>query len=704
MMTKPAAKRPKAPPGSYTRKAHEVRAKAAKQTSDVVTAALEWCLKEKKGSKAAEHSGLFPGVTYNMIEPRLKKLKKKKTTPEVGLRSHHAQLLTDTERVKVGKWIAGCADGHCPKDRSQISQKIIAVLKARHKSNKQRKHGVGTVALNQAELDAVSAGGELSHRFFQRFYEPWCRARGIDVEEGTDRAQDVSRAQKMVEPVVQRHFYVEAGLKAELIDAGIMDPDTELIKDPRRILNSDETPQPLDLPQKGSRKKVGKRTGKACRRSTTQNKESVSVNMTWDVSGHMYGVQLVLKRKTLTEDMDVAAPDGAMQFDGMIDVMRKQTRDLLLSRSPEGMQTETTFLEFLQALDKQITARSDAEVAAGRTAIERPVTLMLDNHASRFGEGVLEATAASLADDDRFARLGIRLFTEEPKTSGFLQSLDQYNSKFHREYNTALKTYKQAYETRYGQALSSVSLSTFLAVMGGDDELQLPGMWFTWCSAFDVIRAWQKVGISGNRLAPELIDRSEFIDREQATGLAAAAAAAPSPSASRCAVDVAKTPEGMQSGSAEALAAQRAALLDYAQRLESQRDAPFDPAPLLAPEKVSKPQGGRRQSKLSDKHGSHSLLDLRADKRQRLEEEKAAQERTAASKRQKQADKEKAAQEKAATEEAFSRCEQQCTCGETPCPWQKWKRSKRGLCKVRACREARQPLLLTHDPALDGPL
>ena len=52
MMTKPAAKRPKAPPGSYTRKAHEVRAKAAKQTSDVVTAALEWCLKEKKGSRS----------------------------------------------------------------------------------------------------------------------------------------------------------------------------------------------------------------------------------------------------------------------------------------------------------------------------------------------------------------------------------------------------------------------------------------------------------------------------------------------------------------------------------------------------------------------------------------------------------------------------------------------------------------------------
>lgn len=133
MMTKPAAKRPKAPPGSYTRKAHEVRAKAAKQTSDVVTAALEWCLKEKKGSKAAEHSGLFPGVTYNMIEPRLKKLKKKKTTPEVGLRSHHAQLLTDTERVKVGKWIAGCADGHCPKD---------PVPRSRRRSSRSSRHGI----------------------------------------------------------------------------------------------------------------------------------------------------------------------------------------------------------------------------------------------------------------------------------------------------------------------------------------------------------------------------------------------------------------------------------------------------------------------------------------------------------------------------------------------------------------------------------
>ena len=85
------------------------------------------------------------------------------------------------------------------------------------------------------------------------------------------------------------------------------------------------------------------------------------------------------------------------------------------------MQTEASFLEFLQQLDEQITARSDADVAAGGTPIERPVVLTLDNHASRFGDEVLEQATG------HGAALGMRMFTEESKTSGFLQSLDQYN-------------------------------------------------------------------------------------------------------------------------------------------------------------------------------------------------------------------------------------------------------------------------------------
>ena len=57
-------------------------------------------------------------------------------------------------------------------------------------------------------------------------------------------------------------------------------------------------------------------------------------------------------------------------------------------------------------------------------------------------------------------------------------------------------------------------------MLGGCAELGLPGMWFTWADPFDIITAWRRVGVAGNVLAPELIDRSEFFGAEQAAGLA----------------------------------------------------------------------------------------------------------------------------------------------------------------------------------------
>ena len=62
------------------------------------------------------------------------------------------------------------------------------------------------------------------------------------------------------------------------------------------------------------------------------------------------------------------------------------------------MQTEETFLTYLRRLNAWIDQRSAVEVAAGGTPIERPVVLLLDNHASRFGDGVLEATTGQAAE------------------------------------------------------------------------------------------------------------------------------------------------------------------------------------------------------------------------------------------------------------------------------------------------------------------
>eukprot|EP00966_Prymnesium_polylepis_P165936 3835789-Prymnesium_polylepis.1 len=50
----------------------------------------------------------------------------------------------------------------------------------------------------------------------------------------------------------------------------------QVIDDPRRLLNCDETPQPVDAPQKGSRPKVAKHSGKAVRKATTTSKDITS--------------------------------------------------------------------------------------------------------------------------------------------------------------------------------------------------------------------------------------------------------------------------------------------------------------------------------------------------------------------------------------------------------------------------------------------
>ena len=124
----------------------------------------------------------------------------------------------------------------------------------------------------------------------------WAHENNVGVRKAISTGNFGGATRNMVHPLLkERHFHSEFGLEAELIDASIMDPETKMIRDPRRVLNVDETPQPLDAPQKGSRKKVAKRQGKAVRKATATSKESLSINMTWDLAGHLYGVQLKLK-------------------------------------------------------------------------------------------------------------------------------------------------------------------------------------------------------------------------------------------------------------------------------------------------------------------------------------------------------------------------------------------------------------------------
>lgn len=151
-----------------------------------------------------------------MVYPSLRKIKE--TGSIAADRDHHHQVLTNAERRALAEWILASADGMDPKGRTQVSVKVREMLRARHASSEAGKWLGGSLKLNAQETAAAaSTEPRLSPSFFQRF-SPWCRAHGIKISEGVNRRQHVRRATQHTEAVVERHFYGEFGLQAELID------------------------------------------------------------------------------------------------------------------------------------------------------------------------------------------------------------------------------------------------------------------------------------------------------------------------------------------------------------------------------------------------------------------------------------------------------------------------------------------------------
>eukprot|EP00966_Prymnesium_polylepis_P248823 5753127-Prymnesium_polylepis.1 len=178
----------------------------------------------------------------------------------------------------------------------------------------------------------------------------------------------------------------------------------------------------------------------------------------------------------------------------------------------------------------------------------------------------------------------------------------------------------------------------------------------------------------------------------------------------RSAAKLAKTPPGVQSGSVEAERAKAKALLEYAEELEKKLEQPHDAkeAGLLIPTQPAVVQRAQRvKSRLSDKHGSMTMQDVKGDKNKRKAEVETKALEVQAKKQKAADEKVAAAAKKAADDAAFAACEVACVCGVIPCPWAKWKRCpkcgpKNGLCKARECVAARKPLLLGFNPAVEA--
>lgn len=226
-------------------------------------------------------------------------------------------------------------------------------------------------------------------------------------------------------------------------------------------------------------------------------------------------------------------------------------------------------------------------------------------------------------------------------------------------------------------------------------------MWFQWANCFDIITAWRKVGIAGNTIVPQMIDRSQFIDRREQDPT--------SPPAQtfrkRSIDDLTATPEGIESGSAASLEHKLKKLKEYTKQLEEEVEKPYDAVRggLLVPEKVAPPERRTTKSRLSDMSGSVTMRDILNEKERRKAEEEAAEQAATARREENAKKKALADEQKQAMLAAFERCEFQCNCGLVPCPYAKWKRCpqcgpKNHACRVRLCIEKRMPLALTYVP------
>jgi hypothetical protein len=258
-----------------------------------------------------------------------------------------------------------------------------------------------------------------------------------------------------------------------------------------------------------------------------------------------------------------------------------------------------------------------------------------------------------------------------------------------------------------------------MEILGGCRDLNLAGVWFSWCSRTDVVTAWRHVGVCADHIDDSQIDRSKFIDQAIAEEEKAhaspkrltradAGGAEPDPHSTPDSLeDAMKTPLGMRSGSAEAMKIKLERTKKFAQKLQA---AGFDPTVvpgLMAPQVAAVKKRKRDMTRAESSVGGSARLRNLHGKAVEKREEKERLEREAEAKRQElAAKKQRVAEEARALAEAFELCQGGCVCGQEPCAVKGLKRCdtckeiKQRVCIKRACVAARSALALTDESAM----
>jgi hypothetical protein len=108
----------------------------------------------------------------------------------------------------------------------------------------------------------------------------------------------------------------------------------------------------------------------------SQNRECHTVQVTTDVGGFQYGMNVIVARKTLTAEN---IPDSLAVFDEQIHEQLAYSSYGMISTTDNGIQNGTTFCAYLSHLHVQLKKRG----------VTFPVMLLSDDHSSRSTDEVV---------------------------------------------------------------------------------------------------------------------------------------------------------------------------------------------------------------------------------------------------------------------------------------------------------------------------
>jgi hypothetical protein len=403
-------------------------------------------------------------------------------------RGEHMQHLTDAEEHDIAVEMVKSAHERNPRTWRSMEEVVAETITNRSNGPVGRTFTRPTAQGKQAAANG-RAGFKWRHAFTGRM--------GMKDFAAEDLGQ--SRARACNEFAMKEHL---EDLQAELIDCGIMvSKEDPRILDNRRIINMDEIPQVMNARANAGNAKERVGGGGHQTRVYQQAGEGRTCNtveVAYDLGGYLYGPHILLARTTL--DTNVINEKELMaeyHYNNKVDEQMAMSWQFDITTCECGIQTQATLAKRMASLRQQIVDRNTACVLEGTAPIEFPIVMLLDNHSSRFGSEVHDALffvqkdseygpgcwqraprgqlvlpfvsdsddeSEYDPDDSDFSEAEggatfqhganttmefkngrgqqvIRMFSEPPNTSTFLQAVDQIGKQFHAAYDKRKVSY-----------------------------------------------------------------------------------------------------------------------------------------------------------------------------------------------------------------------------------------------------------------------